>query len=243
MSPENEVPVSSTRLCGGSSRFEASRRMSAAAAVDLPPLGPKITVFSGGSAFNSIVEEIHRYSNQISHIIGISDNGGSTREVLRVLGGPAIGDIRSRLVRLAAAGCPSESNRAVRKLLEYRLPQTSKEEARQQFQVFNVRSFFSTFVLYNSCFLYVVSVTCLIPCVCSMLCMMMSPCSFPTNDLLNYTISTICLSVLSLFGFVSTVILRLEEPYIIYIIYVYMAIHPFVRLPSLTLFRSTRSFF
>jgi cathepsin L len=98
---------------------------------NLPPSRPFI---SGGSAFNSIVKDIHRFSEQIFHIIGISDNGGSTREVLRVLGGPAIGDIRSRLVRLAAtAGCPSEENRAVRKLLEYRLPRTSNEDARQNF--------------------------------------------------------------------------------------------------------------
>lgn len=30
----------------------------------------------------------------------VSDDGGSSSEILRVLGGPAIGDIRSRLIRL-----------------------------------------------------------------------------------------------------------------------------------------------
>lgn len=31
------------------------------------------------------------------------DDGGSSAEIIRVIGGPAIGDIRSRLVRLADA--------------------------------------------------------------------------------------------------------------------------------------------
>lgn len=39
---------------------------------------------------------------QVSYILPVSDDGGSTAEVLRVLGGPAIGDIRSRLLRLAS---------------------------------------------------------------------------------------------------------------------------------------------
>eukprot|EP00967_Tisochrysis_lutea_P097139 scaffold142586_cov21-Tisochrysis_lutea.AAC.1 len=31
----------------------------------------------------------------------VSDDGGSTAEIVRVLGGPAVGDIRSRCIRLA----------------------------------------------------------------------------------------------------------------------------------------------
>ena len=33
---------------------------------------------------------------KLSYVIGISDNGGSTSEILRVFGGPGIGDVRSR---------------------------------------------------------------------------------------------------------------------------------------------------
>ncbi|KAI9338809.1 hypothetical protein BDR26DRAFT_838075 [Obelidium mucronatum] len=46
----------------------------------------------------------------------VSDDGGSTSEIVKVVGGPGIGDIRSRLVRL------SETKTAVYKLLSYRLP-------------------------------------------------------------------------------------------------------------------------
>ncbi|KAI4221618.1 MAG: hypothetical protein L6R36_006776 [Xanthoria steineri] len=64
----------------------------------------KIVVFSGGSAANSLVDVFNglmeRNNCTLSYIIPISDNGGSSSELIRVFGGPGIGDIRSRLVRL-----------------------------------------------------------------------------------------------------------------------------------------------
>ena len=36
-------------------------------------------------------------------MLPVSDDGGSTAEIVRVLGGPAVGDIRSRCLRLADA--------------------------------------------------------------------------------------------------------------------------------------------
>jgi len=48
-----------------------------------------------------------------------SDNGGSTSEVSRVLGGPGIGDIRSRLIRLMNDSTPEQS--AIKKLMSHRL--------------------------------------------------------------------------------------------------------------------------
>ena len=56
----------------------------------------------------------------MAHVLPVSDDGGSTAEIVRVLGGPAVGDIRSRCLRLA-----DESNaeaRAVKALLGHRLP-------------------------------------------------------------------------------------------------------------------------
>lgn len=41
-----------------------------------------------------------RQLQKLSYVIGISDNGGSTSEILRVFGGPGIGDVRSRLAPL-----------------------------------------------------------------------------------------------------------------------------------------------
>lgn len=49
----------------------------------------------------------------------ISDNGGSTSEIIRVIGGPGIGDCRSRIVRLIPETAPADNFRA---LFSYRLP-------------------------------------------------------------------------------------------------------------------------
>ena len=45
----------------------------------------------------------------VAHVLPVSDDGGSTAEIVRVLGGPAVGDIRSRCLRLA-----DDSNAEVR---------------------------------------------------------------------------------------------------------------------------------
>ena len=60
----------------------------------------KLVVFSGGSAANSLVdvfeEVIDNNSCSLTYIIPISDNGGSSSELIRVFGGPGIGDVRSK---------------------------------------------------------------------------------------------------------------------------------------------------
>ncbi|KAK1828374.1 hypothetical protein QBC39DRAFT_427904 [Podospora conica] len=93
---------------------------------------PGITVFSGGTAANSLVNIFNRIVEErgcpLNYVIPISDNGGSSSELIRVIGGPSVGDIRSRLVRLI----PTRENdedwendeemSALRTLFEYRLP-------------------------------------------------------------------------------------------------------------------------
>lgn len=60
----------------------------------------KIVVLSGGTAANSLVdvfnELVQKLHCTLSYIIPISDNGGSSSELIRVFGGPGIGDIRSK---------------------------------------------------------------------------------------------------------------------------------------------------
>jgi 2-phospho-L-lactate transferase CofD-like protein len=59
-----------------------------------------IVVFSGGSAANSLVDVFgavrENKSCPLSYIIPISDNGGSSSELIRIFGGPGIGDVRSK---------------------------------------------------------------------------------------------------------------------------------------------------
>lgn len=68
----------------------------------VPDSGHVVSVVSGGTATNSLVSVFDSLQGvkQVSFILPISDNGGSSAEILRVFGGPAIGDIRSRITKL-----------------------------------------------------------------------------------------------------------------------------------------------
>ncbi|CAN4084186.1 unnamed protein product [Withania somnifera] len=81
---------------------------------------PSLLVFSGGTAFNGVVEELKKLSTRVAHVLPVSDDGGSTAEIVRVLGSPAVGDMRSIYLRLSNEST-SEAH-AVRILLGHRLP-------------------------------------------------------------------------------------------------------------------------
>ena len=46
---------------------------------------PALLVFSGGTAFNGVVEELKNFTTRIAHVLPISDDGGRTAEIVRVL--------------------------------------------------------------------------------------------------------------------------------------------------------------
>ncbi|KAJ8761116.1 hypothetical protein K2173_000795 [Erythroxylum novogranatense] len=90
---------------------------------------PSLLVFSGGTAFNGVVEELKRLTTRVAHVLPVSDDGGSTAEIVRVLGGPAVGDIRSRCLRLSDESTAEAL--AIRRLVGHRLsldPQQAKSE-------------------------------------------------------------------------------------------------------------------
>ncbi|CAG8452413.1 13523_t:CDS:2 [Racocetra fulgida] len=88
---------------------------------------PSLVVISGGTACNLMVNTLQDITTDVSYVLGLSDNGGSTSEILRVLGGPGIGDIRSRLVRLIKAEKGDYEKTAIKNLLSYRLPVEGNE--------------------------------------------------------------------------------------------------------------------
>ncbi|KAM5351158.1 hypothetical protein ACJ41O_003881 [Fusarium nematophilum] len=101
-----------------------------------PPWG--LVVFSGGSAANNLVDvfESVREANQctLSYVIPISDNGGSSSEIIRVFGGPGIGDVRSRLVRLI----PNDGNpetAAIKRFFNHRLPKAYSSARAEWFEI------------------------------------------------------------------------------------------------------------
>ncbi|KAH6680815.1 hypothetical protein B0J14DRAFT_579420 [Halenospora varia] len=87
-----------------------------------------IVVFSGGSAANNLVDVFGKVADDkgcsLSYIIPISDNGGSSSELIRVFGGPGIGDVRSRLVRLIPETPSSPETTAIKTLFNHRLSPT-----------------------------------------------------------------------------------------------------------------------
>lgn len=86
---------------------------------------------SGGTGGNSICAAF----DNACYVLPVSDDGGSSSEIIRVLGGPSIGDIRSRLVRLIPPAPPSSPLDAIRKLMSYRLPvDVTEREARDEWR-------------------------------------------------------------------------------------------------------------
>ncbi|XP_057537148.1 uncharacterized protein YNL011C [Amaranthus tricolor] len=92
-----------------------------------------LVVFSGGTAFNGVVEELKKLTTRVAHVLPVSDDGGSTAEIVRVLGGPAVGDIRSRCLRLSDQSTAEAL--AVRQLLGHRLPLHAKEAKSEWYDI------------------------------------------------------------------------------------------------------------
>ncbi|RPA75329.1 hypothetical protein BJ508DRAFT_214594 [Ascobolus immersus RN42] len=103
-----------------------------------------IVVFSGGSAANAISDVFETLGKEcgsaVTYLIGVSDNGGSTSEIIRMIGGPGIGDIRSRLVRLIPE--PKNGGRIrtqkaqenIRDMMSLRLDQLDQDLAAHEFE-------------------------------------------------------------------------------------------------------------
>ena len=92
------------------------------------PYEPALVAFTGGTAFNGIIDELLELTSRVTHVIPVSDDGGSTAEIVRVLGGPAVGDLRSRCLRLSDES--TDEARAVKALLAHRLHATDSAAAR-----------------------------------------------------------------------------------------------------------------
>ncbi|GAA5934987.1 hypothetical protein JCM3775_004669 [Rhodotorula graminis] len=102
---------------------DATPRLGASPAIDLATLARQhnFCVIGGGTGCNAVLAAFAD-AERTTFIVPVSDDGGSSSEVQRVLGGPALGDIRSRLIRLIPPSPLNSPLDCIRKLLEYRLP-------------------------------------------------------------------------------------------------------------------------
>jgi len=85
-------------------------------------------------SLNTLLWRLHRiladHHEAVTYCLPISDDGGSSAEILRHLGGPSIGDLRSRLLRLAQS--ETEEQQAVLALLQFRLHRDDADAARRE---------------------------------------------------------------------------------------------------------------
>lgn len=66
-----------------------------------PENGPAMLFFSGGTALRRLSRELVNYSHNSVHVITTFDSGGSSAELRRAFGMPAVGDLRNRLLALS----------------------------------------------------------------------------------------------------------------------------------------------
>ncbi|KAL6940047.1 hypothetical protein ACO0QE_003930 [Hanseniaspora vineae] len=91
-----------------------------------------IVVLSGGTATNSLIDSCFSPAlyNKVTFILPISDNGGSSSEIIRLFPGAAPGDFRSRIVKLIDPKCKDDIELA--RIMNYRLNQDNIDLAKRE---------------------------------------------------------------------------------------------------------------
>jgi uncharacterized cofD-like protein len=78
--------------------------------------GPKIAVIGGGTGLSTLLRGIKEHTSNITAVVTVADDGGSSGRLREELGIPAVGDIRNCIVALA------DSEPLMGELLQYRFP-------------------------------------------------------------------------------------------------------------------------
>ncbi|KAJ3751115.1 UPF0052-domain-containing protein [Lentinula detonsa] len=130
-----DLPIQNPTPARNTSHFEIRpEELTNLRAHDHEPASVDSTSFvfiSGGTGGNTICTAFPN----ACYVLPVSDDGGSSSEIIRVLGGPSVGDIRSRLVRLIPIASPSSPLNAIKTLLAYRLPHHySERQAREEWR-------------------------------------------------------------------------------------------------------------
>ena len=79
----------------------------------------KIVIFGGGSGLSQLLKGLKLFPIDVTAVVSVSDNGGSTGRVRKDYKIPAVGDISK--VLLAMSDCDNE----VRDLMNYRFTKSS----------------------------------------------------------------------------------------------------------------------
>ncbi len=79
----------------------------------------RIVVFGGGEGVSALSRELKKTPAHIDYIVPISDNGGSSAEIMKWFGGPSIGDLRKRLTDIS--GDDSAEGLSINRVLRHRI--------------------------------------------------------------------------------------------------------------------------
>lgn len=82
--------------------------------LDLPKDDAKVVCIGGGTGMPTVLSGIKSYTSQITAIVTMADEGGSTGRLRRLMGVPAVGDLRKAIAAL------SDEEEIMTKLLAYR---------------------------------------------------------------------------------------------------------------------------
>ena len=78
--------------------------------------GPRIVVLGGGTGLSTLLRGLKEHTSNITAVVTVADDGGSSGRLREELGIPAVGDIRNCIAALA------DAEPAMAKLLQYRFP-------------------------------------------------------------------------------------------------------------------------
>ena len=78
--------------------------------------GPRVVAIGGGTGLSTLLRGLKEYTGNITAVVTVADDGGSSGRLRTELGIPAVGDIRNCIVALA------DSEPLMGELLQYRFP-------------------------------------------------------------------------------------------------------------------------
>jgi uncharacterized cofD-like protein len=78
--------------------------------------GPRIVVLGGGTGLSTLLRGLKEHTSNITAVVTVADDGGSSGRLREELGIPAVGDIRNCIAALA------DAEPVMTKLLQYRFP-------------------------------------------------------------------------------------------------------------------------
>jgi uncharacterized cofD-like protein len=78
--------------------------------------GPRIAVLGGGTGLSTLLRGLKQHTSNITAVVTVADDGGSSGRLRESLGIPAVGDIRNCIVALA------DAEPLMGQLLQYRFP-------------------------------------------------------------------------------------------------------------------------